>query len=277
MALPSRRHFDIKSAAEYLDCSVSDLRHYLDEDLLRCAFPATALEAVDAFDSEKLPQELRAKIDQLPDAPDQDDLAKIRRRIPEVCRCPEFLYVNSHYRKTVLTARNELRRAIYYFESFEGQPLNIWLDGSLNYLWAERGEDGELRGTVLPREEIDRFAPKTKTKAKRKTNRNEKTVEPKPVYSAPSEKPNEQSLIIVEYANQYVQEVGKIPKPKAFGKYLEEHAKKYGFRIRSDKEIRTPGSDFSEKDKYDFNGYGMSERSLGRALRRYYVEDETAN
>ena len=164
----------------------------MDEELLRCAFPTTALEAVDAFDSEKLPQELRAKIDQLPDAPDQDDFAKIRRRIPEVCRCPEFLYVNSHHRKTVLTARNELRRAIYYFESFEGQPLNIWLDGSLDYLWAERGEDGELRGTVLPKEELDRFAPKTK--AKRKTNLDEKTVEPKRVYSAPSEKPNEQSI-----------------------------------------------------------------------------------
>ena len=167
MALPERRHFNIDSAAEYLGCSISDLRHYLDEELLRCAFPTTELEAVDAFDSEKLPQELRAKIDQLPDAPDQDDFAKIRRRIPEVCRCPEFLYVNSHHRKTVLTARNELRRAIYYFESFEGQPLNIWLDGSLDYLWAERGEDGELRGTVLPRGRVRSFCSKDQGQARK--------------------------------------------------------------------------------------------------------------
>ena len=264
MALPERRHFDIKSAAEYLGCSVGDLRHYLDEELLRCAFPTTELEAVDAFDSEKLSQELRAKMDQLPDAPDQNDFEKIRRRIPEVSRCPEFLYVSSYHRKAVLTAPNELRRAIYYFESFEGQPLNIWTRGSLDYFWAERGEDGELRDTVLPREELDRFSGPLATMEE----------EHKPAYAAPLKKPNEQSRVIVKYANEFYWEFGDFPQPKAFGKYLEVHAKKEGFCIRSKGEMRRPDAELGERDKYDFNGYGMSERSLGRALRQYRIEDK---
>ena len=219
MALPSRRHFDIKSAAEYLDCSVSDLRHYLDEDLLRCAFPATALEAVDAFDSEKLPQELRAKIDQLPDAPDQDDFAKIRRRIPEVCRCPEFLYVNSYHRKTVLTAPNELRRAIYYFESFEGQPLNIWLNGSLDYLWAERGEDGELRGTVLPREELDRLSGVSSESAVIEPNVDLKTKVK--LYQYPN-RADEKARAMTDCMNQYLREFHRKASSQELQDYIIE-------------------------------------------------------
>ena len=207
MALPGRRHFDIKSAAEYLACSVGDLRHYLDEALLRCAFPTTELEAVDAFDNEKLSQELQAKLNQLPDAPDQNDFEKIRRRIPEVSRCPEFLYVSSYHRKTVLTARNELRRAIYFFESFEGQPLNIWTHGSLDYFWAERGEDGELMDTVLPREELDRFSGVSLERAAIEPNvegAGDLSLEFKP-FSVPQGRVDEIAEAMVAYGNFFLQ------------------------------------------------------------------------
>jgi hypothetical protein len=49
MALPERRHFDIESAAKYLGCSVSDLRYYPDEGMLRLAFQTTELWAVDTI------------------------------------------------------------------------------------------------------------------------------------------------------------------------------------------------------------------------------------
>ena len=237
MALPERRHFNIDSAAEYLGCSISDLRHYLDEELLRCAFPTTEFEAVDARDSEKLPQELRAKIDQLPDAPDQDDFAKIRRRIPEVSRCPEFLYVNSYHRKTVLTARNELRRAIYYFESFEGQPLNIWLDGSLNYLWAERGEDGELRDTVLSKEELDRFSGISSEGAtiEPKVDRTDAALNPKQhMFNYPN-LADEVARLMTDQMNQYIKENGVVASENILRDFIVERT--YASYDHRDKQI----------------------------------------
>ena len=62
MALPERRHFDIESAAKYLGCSVSDLRYYLDEGMLRLAFPTTELWAVDTIAHEELSQSIQDAI-----------------------------------------------------------------------------------------------------------------------------------------------------------------------------------------------------------------------
>ena len=237
MALPGRRHFDIGSAAEYLGCSVSDLRHYLDEELLRCAFPTTELEAVDAFDNEKLSQELQAKLNQLPDAPDQDDFEKIRRRIPEVSRCPEFLYVSSYHRKAVLAARNELRRAIYFFESFEGQPLNIWTRGSLDYFWAERGEDGELRDTVLPREELDRFSGVSSESAtiEPKVDRTDAALNPKQhMFNYPN-LADEVARLMTDQMNQYIKENGVVASENILRDFIVERT--YASYDHRDKQI----------------------------------------
>ena len=67
MPLPPRQEFDLEGAAEYLGCSVSDLRYYLDEGLLRLAFPTTDLWAIDAILHEELSQGLQAAMYLLPD------------------------------------------------------------------------------------------------------------------------------------------------------------------------------------------------------------------
>jgi hypothetical protein len=266
MALPERRHFDIKSAAEYLGCSVGDLRHYLDEALLRCTFPTTELEAVDAFDSEKLSQELRAKMDQLPDAPDQNDFEKIRRRIPEVSRCPEFLYVSSYHRKTVLTARNELRKAIYYFESFEGQPLNIWTRGSLDYFWAERGEDGELRDTVLPREELDRFSGVSLERAAIEPNvegAGDLSLEFKP-FSVPQGRVDEIAEAMVAYGNFFYKEKKRIPTSLDLQAFMLERGGK-ALQLTYDPR----GVDFV------FSSKPLSKRAFNDRYKQYLVREVT--
>lgn len=266
MALPERRHFDIESAAVYLGCSVSDLRHYLDEELLRCAFPTTELEAVDARDSEKLSQELRAKMDQLPDAPDQNDFAKIRRKIPEVSRCPEFLYVNSYHRKTVLTARNELRRAIYYFESFEGRPMNIWSHGSLDYFWAERGEDGELRGTVLPKEELDRFTginPESRAIEPRVEQAHDVVTRFKP-FRVPEGRVDEIAEAMVDYGNLYYEEKKRVPTPIDLQAFMLERGGK-SLQLTYD----SRGKDFV------FSHKPLSKRAFNDRYKQYRVTENT--
>ena len=163
MALPERRHFDIESAAEYLDCSVSDLRYYLDEGMLRLAFPTIELEAVDTIVHEELSQRLQDTMYRLPDPPDKSDLEKIKlqRKEPDCYHCPEFLYISGYHRKTALERIGESGRGIYYFETLEGQLVNIWDYGSLSYWWVYPREDGELSETILPREELDRFKRET--------------------------------------------------------------------------------------------------------------------
>ena len=110
-------------------------------------------------------------------------------------------------------------------------------------------DDGWITHTTITKEELDRFSGQPVAKDEQH----------QPAFAVPSEKPNEQSWIIVKYANQFYEEFGEIPKPKAFAKYLEEHAKGEGFRIRSDEEVRNPDTKPSERYKYDLNDYGMSD------------------
>ena len=59
--------------------------------------------------------------------------------------------------KTTLESINESGKLIYYFQTLEGQLVNIWLDRSLSYWWVYPREDGELSDTILPRDELDRL------------------------------------------------------------------------------------------------------------------------
>ena len=270
MALRERRHFDIEAAAEYLGCSISDLRYFLDEGMLRLAFPTTELEAVDAIAHEELSQGLQYAMYRLSDPPDPSDLEKIKRKGRDVAHCPEFLYISGYHRKTTLESINEAGRLIYYFQTLEGQLVNIWLDGSLSGWWVYPREDGELSDTILPREELDRLAPKPKPK-KQFSEAKVDVSDDQPAYAAPPKKPNEASLLIVEYANKYCLEYKKHPKPSVFAKYLSVHASHEGFRIRTKEEMNR-GQNAHEKRKYDFNGYGISERSLAKRLRDYRIK-----
>ena len=274
MALRERRHFDIEAAAEYLGCSISDLRYYLDEGELRFAFPTEEIIPFDAIVFDELPQGVQDSIFRLsdPGPPDKSDFEKIKlqRKEPHHYNCPEFLYISGYHRKKTLERIGESGRGIYYFETLEGQLVNIWDYGSLSYWWVYPREDGELSDTILPREELDRLAPKPKPK-KQFSEAKVDVSDDQPAYAAPPKKPNEASLLIVEYANKYCLEYKKHPKPSVFAKYLSVHASHEGFRIRTKEEMNR-GQNAHEKRKYDFNGYGISERSLAKRLRDYRIK-----
>ena len=173
------------------------------------------------------------------------------------------MYLTHHQRNKIKDTVHQLGEPIWLFQDFAGEQITIWYEDSLRGFWFYE-EGGWISLTTLTKEELDRFSGPLVTKEK----------EHKPAYAAPLKKPNEQSRVIVKYANEFYWESGDFPQPKAFGKYLEVHAKKEGFCIRSEGEMRRPDAELGERDKYDFNGYGMSERSLGRALRQYRIEDK---
>lgn len=225
MALPERRHFDIESAAEYLGCSVSDLNYYLDEGMLRFAFYITEdWMPLDAFAHDDLSQELQTKMYRLPDLPDDHDFKKIKRKAPEKSSCPGFLYVSGYHRRLALEKMNADGARIYYFETLNGESINIWAWGSLSYALSHLREDGELSGTVIPREELDRFAPEAKGKAKP----NEKTVEPKPDKSeevrlfAYPKLADEIAQLMTDQMNRFIKENGQIASEKILRDYIVE-------------------------------------------------------
>ena len=69
----------------------------------------------------------------------------------------------------------------------------------------------------------------------------------------------------------------RIPKPKRSESTLKNMPRETASEYAQMKKLENPVPTLAEKDKYDFNGYGMSERSLGGALLRYFVEDENAS
>jgi hypothetical protein len=266
MALPERRHFDIESAAKYLGCSVSDLRYYLDEGMLRLAFPTRELWAVDTIAHEELSQSLQDAINRLPDPPDRSDLKKIKRKERDVAHCPEFLYISGYHRKTALERIGESGRGIYYFETLEGQLVNIWDYGSLSYWWVYPREDGELSETILPREELDRFKRETELESEPELKPQPQPHLPDLPFKSP-QKPNEVSIVMVDYGNRFFEENKRTPNPTELINFLLLHSEKIGFRIRTDDEMENGTGD--AKKRYDFNGAGLSERQFKDRFKTY--------
>ena len=272
MALPEREEFDLEGAAEYLDCGVDELSLQLHKGAIRLGITTEGLDYDFAVLLEDLPLRIQREVTGVLADGNFVDITKpiTMDQVPASAFNPAYIYL-SRENKQLLSGSSH-GQIIQEFQSLDGQPLTIWLNGELGSAVIKRlhlvlDDEGWISHTTITKEELDRFSGQPVAKDEQH----------QPAFAVPSEKPNEQSWIIVKYANQFYEEFGKVPKPKAFGKYLEEHANRDGFRIRSDEEIRKPGSDPSEQYKYDFNGYGMSERSLGRALRRYYTKDENAN
>ncbi len=272
MALSQREEFDLEGAADYLGCSVEELSLHIHKGAIRLGIATEGLDHDFAVLLEDLPLRVQREVTGvLADGKFVDIMQPITMdQVPASAFNPSYIYL-SRENKQLLSGSSH-GKIIQEFQGLDGQPLTIWHNGELDSAFIKRlflvlGDDGWITHTTITKEELDRFSGNPVAKDKQS----------QPAFAVPSEKPNEQSWFIVKYANQFYEEFGKIPKPKEFGKYLEVHAKKDGFRIRSDEEIRKPGSNLSEKDKYDFNGYGMSERSLGRALRRYCTKNENAN
>jgi hypothetical protein len=248
MTLPERQEFDLESAAAYLGCTTSDILYYLDKGLLRLAVSADpSFPEFFCVPFEKLSTEQRQTL-QLLYNPDGIELQQVMLDLvpsslkPYIAPYTAPLYLSQYQRNQIKYTRHELGEAIWILENFRGEQLTIWLEGRLWGYWLKE-ENGWIADTCLAREELD------KIKAEQQL--------PDLPFKLPK-KPNEVSIVMVDYGNRFFEENGRPPIPTELINFLLLHSEKIGFRIRTDDEMKNGTGD--AKKKYNFNGKGVSER-----------------
>ena len=270
MALPERQEFDLESAAAYLGCTTSDILYYLDKGLLRLAVSWSESPKFFCVPFEKLSMEQQQTLKSLYN-PDGRAMAEVvLDQLPsDLDPYTAPLYLSHYQRDWIKNTIHEFGEAMWIFQNLRGERITIWLEGRLEGFWFYE-ENGWIAWSYLAREELDRLNTSPEPEPELKP---EPVSDDQPAYAAPPKKPNEASLLIVEYANKYYLEYKKHPKPSVFAKYLSAHASHEGFRIRTKEEMNR-GQNAHEKRKYDFNGYGISERSLAKRLRDYRIKKQ---
>ena len=272
MPLPPRQEFDLEGAADYLGCSTGDILYYLDKGLLRLAASTDYTADFFCVPFEKLSTIQRQELKSLYN-PDYTDMYRvILDQVPkDLSAYNAPLYLSHFQRNKIKDTVHELGEPIWIFQDLGGESITIWHEGHLRGICLYE-ENGWIVDSYLSREELNRIALKPKAKPKAK----KEAVEPKisddskdiDQYIAPLHKPTEVALLIVEYANKYYSERKKHPNALSLGKYLSNHASCEGFKIRTEEEMRK-GKNADEKKEYDFNGYGLTARSLDDRLRKY--------
>ena len=264
MPLPPRQEFDLEGAADYLGCSAEEFSLHLHLGDVRLAITTDGLDYDFAAPLKDLPLRVQKEITGvLADGEFVDILnPPTLDSSPATSLKPNYLYLSREARQLLVGSSNG--QVIQEFQALDGQQVTIWRNGELGSAVLKRlfllANDDWISDTEITKEELDRFLGKATPDSS----------EPKPAYAVPPQKPTEEAIMIVEYANQFYWERGEHPKLKEFARYLDLHAAKDGFRKRS-KEEMDAGKTAHEKAEYDFNGYGLKPRQLSYRLRIYKV------
>jgi len=158
MSLPTREHFDLDGAAEFLDCSPSDVLYYVKEDKLRLAFKSDHADLIVV--NESLPEKAHKALNWFEGAYPQVSLtAKQSSKIDT--------YVNDWvYFQWLDYARSydfDGGQALWQLQDFGGKSVSLWVvDGEklqLSFEWLKLAE-GESwpESCLLTLAELQRFA-----------------------------------------------------------------------------------------------------------------------
>jgi len=158
MSLPTREHFDLDGAAEFLGCSPSDVLYYVKEDKLRLAFKSDHADLIVV--NESLPEKAHKALNWFEGAYPQVSLtAKQSSKIDT--------YVNDWvYFQWLDYARSydfDGGQALWQLQDFGGKSVSLWVvDGEklqLSFEWLKLAE-GESwpESCLLTLAELQRFA-----------------------------------------------------------------------------------------------------------------------
>ena len=158
MSIPTREHFDLDGAAEFLGCSLSDVLYYVKEDQLRLAFNSEHADLV-VF-NESLPEKAHKALNWFEGAYPQVTLtAKQSSKINS--------YVNDwvYYKWFDYAQSSDVDggQALWQLQDLDGKPVSLWvIDGEnlqLSFEWLKLAE-GEPwpESCLLTLAELQRFA-----------------------------------------------------------------------------------------------------------------------
>jgi len=257
MALPQREEFDLEGAADYLGCSVGDVLYYLDKELLRLAVSTDHLWEVYAVRFADLSSELQQELKSLYN-PDGIDL--IRIKISGAARniepFPSSIYITHFQRNKVKDTVHELGEPIWIFQDLGGEELTIWTDKSPRAVWLYE-EGGQITGTYLAKEELDRFAGDAYQDA---SKAGEEVATDWLPFSLTGKRHNDIQRTMVEFGNRFYREKGLVPTADQLIAYLADNYSSTGFRIRSEEE-KHQATGNGKKD-FEFSVEGLNRKSF---------------
>lgn len=208
MSLPTREHFDLDGAAEFLGCSPSDVLYYVKEDQLRLAFKSEHADLI-VF-NESLPEKAQKAINWFEGAYPQVSLtAKQSSNIDT--------YVNDWvYFQWLDYARSydvDGGQALWQLQDLSGKSVSLWVvDGDkleLSFEWLKIAEGESWPDQcLLTLAELQRFAGGAVGGAK----------EP---FQMP-QKADEVAEAMVVYGNRFYAERGHAPTVKDLQGYMLE-------------------------------------------------------
>ena len=208
MSLPTREHFDLDGAAEFLDCSPSDVLYYVKEDKLRLAFKSDHADLIVV--NESLPEKAHKALNWFEGTYPQVSLtAKQSSKIDT--------YVNDWvYFQWLDYARSydvDGGQALWQLQDFGGKPVSLWVvDGDkleLSFEWLKMAEGESWPDQcLLTLAELQRFAGGAVSSAK----------EP---FQMPK-KADEVAEAMVAYGNRFYLERGHAPTVKDLQGYMLE-------------------------------------------------------
>ena len=266
MPLPPRQEYDLKGAAAYLGCGTEDVLYYLHKGMLRLAIATDYLDFDYLAPLNELPPRVQQEITEVLEygvdimKPPTVDL------VPDKSLHFQFLYLNHLLRHQIMEAAEG--EVVQCFQTFTGEQVTAWLNGELNSGTIKRiylhNEDGWIKNTVVPAEELDRLLHGGAVSS-------DEPKSPQAAFVLPN-KPDETAITLVDYGNRYFKEKNQIPTLDQFIVYLLDHGSEIDFR-RLNPEKNTNKGDM----RYSLNGKLLAYRNMKRRFNTYLRSDNDQN
>lgn len=255
--IPTRKHYDIEGAADYLGCSQGDLKYHLKEGTLRYAVPKAEYSNYILIPTETLPKDI-VDVYQRLRRPDLFQCSEIKLYdFSEDFEYPDYLYfcsdnISNYYIEEMGNIR------AHQLETYDQQQVSIWLPHHevltlFGVYVGQYDESKVISNGLLSKDELDRLAGHDETKIQ---HIREDSAEP---FMLPK-KSNDVAITLCMFANRFYKQHSLIPHASELITYMLSESNGGGSHIAFSK---------IDRDTYDLNGQKLTVRNIKERLKSY--------